>query len=93
MNDERITVIRDHKLVGTSSCTTISECYSDSDLLKALDEDGVTTAQGAVKWAIETEGLHIEMALNSRWGSDTDPELKRYREWEDAVAALEHPSR
>ena len=80
--DVRVEAIRANKRVGNGSCTTIDEAFTDAELIKALDEDGITTPAQAVEWAIDVEGLHREQALNTRWGEDNDPELKSYRDWE-----------
>lgn len=81
--DERVQAIRKHPKVGEGSCTVIDECYTDAELIEELDEDGITTPEGAVEWALEIEGLKVEQALNARWGEDDDPELERWREWND----------
>ena len=51
----------------------IIECYGPKDVLdefKTLDD------------VRRVCGLHVEQALNARWGEDSDPELRRARtEW------------
>ena len=81
MSDPRVEAIRSNERVGRGTCTTIDEAYTDDELVEALNEAEVTTVEKAVAWAIENEGLRIEYALNFRWGEDTDPELRRYKEW------------
>jgi hypothetical protein len=81
MSDPRVKAIRSNERVGRGTCTAIDEAYTDNELADALNEAEVTTAEKAVAWAIEDEGLRIENALNFRWGEDTDPELSRYKEW------------
>ena len=72
MNDPRIEDIRKDPKVGRGNCTTIDEATTDSELVIALDEAGVTTVEEAVAWAIEDEGLQIDNALNHRWGDDSE---------------------
>lgn len=72
MNDPRIEAIRKDPKVGRGTCTTIDEATTDSELVIALDEAGVTTVEEAVAWAIEDEGLQIDNALNHRWGDDSE---------------------
>ena len=81
MSDPRVEAIRSNERVGRGTCTTIDEAYTDNELVEALDEAKAITVEKAVAWAIENEGLRIEYALNFRWGEDTDPELRRYKEW------------
>ena len=83
MSDTRVEAIRKHPKVGRGSCTTIDEATTDDELVAELDEAGATTVEQAVSWALETEGLRIENALNKRWGEDTDPELQRLRDWNE----------
>jgi hypothetical protein len=85
--DKRVTAIRADKLVGRGSLTSIDECMGDDELIAVLDEDGATTPEAAVKWAIWSEGLHVEMALNCREGNDDDPQLVAYNEWRAKVKA------
>tara|TARA_R100001244_G_scaffold90634_1_gene68808 strand:+ start:228 stop:503 length:276 start_codon:yes stop_codon:yes gene_type:complete len=79
--DPRVIAIRKNNRVGVGTCTNISEAYTDKELIDVLDDDNITDTEGAVKCAIELEGMHLEQALNARWGEDTDPELLRYNEW------------
>lgn len=79
--DKRIEAIRNHPKVGRGSCTAIDECFTDEELIQGLDESEAKTEEAAIRWALKSEGLRVEDALNKRWGEDTDPELTRYREW------------
>jgi hypothetical protein len=82
-----VAAIRADRLVGTGTCTSIDECWEDSELREALSRDGVTTATGAVEWARKAEGLWLEQACNARWGEDDDPQLAglyAFREAQDA---------
>jgi hypothetical protein len=85
MTDPRIEAIRNHKLVGRGSCTTIDECFTDAELIREFDDPfwNVTSPEAAVEWALETEGIYREQALNCRWGEDTDPELKAHNDWKE----------
>ena len=79
--DPRVKAIRTDSKVGAGSCSTIDECWTDEELAAELDADEVTSPTAAIKWARTLEGLHIENALNCRYGTDDDPELARYEEW------------
>jgi len=83
--DERVEAVRSDALVGRGSCSSIDECYDDSDLVEALDYAGISTPAAAVRWARESEGLHLEDGLNQRWGEDDDPQLLDYMEWQEAL--------
>ena len=83
--DDCIKAIRNDALVGRGTCSTIDECYSDSDLHEYLAEDNVSTPRKAVEWARRWEGLRVENALNYRWGADDDPQLLAYNEWQEKL--------
>ncbi len=76
-----IDAIRNDPKVGRGSCTSVDECFDDSDLVELFEREGITTPEAAVKAAYEIEGLRLEAALNARWGEDDDPQLKAYNEW------------
>lgn len=84
--DKRIEAIRSNERVGRGTCTTIDECYSDQELIEALDNAEVTTPLDAVQWCLDHEGIHIEAALNCRWGSDDDSELDRLNNWLNTIS-------
>tara|TARA_R110000824_G_scaffold380569_1_gene573000 strand:- start:418 stop:756 length:339 start_codon:yes stop_codon:yes gene_type:complete len=95
--DPRVQAIRNHPLLNASSCTTISECFADVELLEYLKEAAkynqgqqLTPAE-AVEWALDYEGMQREAALNTRQGSDDDPELRSYREWREDLHSQSHP--
>ena len=95
--DPRVQAIRQHPLLNESSCTTISECFTDVELLEYLKEAAkynqgqqLTPAE-SVDWALDYEGMQREAALNTRQGSDDDPELRSYREWREALHSQSHP--
>lgn len=53
---------------------TIVECYSDDDIVaqfKTLDE------------VRDFCGLKVEQELNTRWGEDSDPQLKRMKAFDE----------
>lgn len=78
---ERVKAIRENKKIGTGTCSSIDECWSDDDLVSALDREGITNVSDALEWALKQEGLWLEQGLNARWGDDDDPELKNYNEF------------
>ena len=79
--DERIEAIRNDAMVGRGSCSSVDECYSDSELLELFSEDNISTPRKAVEWARNSETLWLERGLNQRWGADNDPQLLMYNEW------------
>ena len=79
----RVTAIRDHSKVGRGTCTSVDECWDDKDIIEFLDNNNVTTEEGAIEWAMEQEGLFLEQGLNCRWGEDDDPQLIAWREWNE----------
>jgi hypothetical protein len=80
---KRVEAIRSHPKVGRGSCTSIDECMDDKDIIKYLDQQAppITTEAGAIEWAMDMEGLHLERGLNQRWGEDNDPQLIAWNEW------------
>ena len=83
--DKRVKAIREDKRIGRGTCSTIDECYDDSDLIELLDEYDVKYPIDAVKWAIVHERLWRGKALDCRWGEDSDPEL----EWYNNVSSMD----
>ena len=67
-----IDAIRNDELVGRGTCSSIDECYDNVDLVDSLNEENITTPEGAVKWARKQEGLWEEKGSNARWGEDSD---------------------
>jgi hypothetical protein len=80
--DSRIAAIREDKRVGKNSCSSIDECMTDQEIQSALDEAGILTPDAALKWALRSEGLHLEQGLNCRFGEDDDSQLLAYREFQ-----------
>ena len=76
--DARLKAIRKHDKVGRGTCTTIDEAWTDEEIIEELDKRDINDAKGAVKWAVEQEGIVLEQGLNTRWGSDDDPQLLKY---------------
>jgi len=81
----RVEAIRDHKLVGRGSCTSVDECWDDKDIIEFLDDSNVTTVEGAIEWALDQEGLFLEQGLNQRWGEDNDPQLIEWQKWNEKL--------
>jgi len=79
----RVTAIRDHSRVGRGTCTSVDECWDDKEIIEFLDDNNVTTEEGAIEWALEQEGLWLEQGLNQRWGDDDDPQLIAWKEWNE----------
>ena len=76
--DARLKAIRKHDKVGRGTCTTIDEAWTDEEIIEELDKRDIKDAKDAVKWAVEQEGIVLEQGLNTRWGSDDDPQLLKY---------------
>ena len=84
--DAMVKAIRENSLIGATTCSCVNECYSDEEILTELRECKITTSLGAVEWAITIESLFQEQSLNYREGSDADPELEIYNEWQTRLA-------
>jgi hypothetical protein len=82
----RVNAIRSDALVGSGSCTSIDECFTDQEVIELLDEDSILTPHDAVSWARDCELLWLENALNYRWGEDTDSQLITYRSFKDKLS-------
>lgn len=79
----RVTAIRNHHKVGRGTCTSVDECWEDREIIDFLDENNITTEDGAIEWALDQEGLFLEQGLNCRWGEDDDPQLIAWKEWNE----------
>jgi hypothetical protein len=62
----------------------VDECWDDKDIIEFLDDNGIQTGEGAIEWALEQEGLHLEQGLNQRWGEDDDPQLIAWNKWNES---------
>jgi hypothetical protein len=83
--EELVKAIRSNKLIGSGTCSSIDECYEDSELWNDFGPDGGNdTIEAAVMSAIKREGLWIEKHVECRYGDDDDVELKIRDEWEAA---------
>jgi nucleotidyltransferase/DNA polymerase involved in DNA repair len=82
---KRIKAIREHRLVGNGSCTSIDECWTDDEIIECLDNLGVESPEGAVKWALEQEGMWREQGLNASSGEQDCPLVESYRQWKEDV--------
>ena len=91
--DELVKAIRNDVMVGRGTCSSIDECYSDSELHELIGEHNdqqrrysegrglINTPRQAVEWARASETLWLENGLNYRWGADDDPQLLMYKKW------------
>ena len=82
---KRIEAIREHRLVGNGSCTSVDECWTDDEIIECLDNLGVESPEGAVKWALEQEGMWREQGLNASSGEPDCPLVESYRQWKEDV--------
>ena len=87
MKDDRVLAIRDCPVVGRGSCSSIDECYDDSDLIKMLNEDNIESKKAAKNWALDHESLWLEQGLNCRWGDDDDSQLLIWNDFKAKVKA------
>jgi hypothetical protein len=86
---ELVDAIRNHPLIGRGSCTTIDECYDANEIWEKFGlPGGYGSIEAAIAAAIKSEDLHMEKALDCRFGDDDDAELKINDEWEAAKQAL-----
>lgn len=89
MSDPRVIAIRDDNLVGAGSCSYVDECMTDQELLEALNDSHIQGTENSIRWALDTEQLHLEQGLNARWGEDDDPQKLSYDEFMQCVQARE----
>ena len=82
---KRIKAIREHRLVGRGSCTSVDECWTDEEIIERLDEYGIESPEGAVKWALEQEGGWREQGLNASSGEPDCHLVESYRQWQEDV--------
>ena len=66
--DSRVKIIRECKLVGRGTCSTVDECYTDIDLMHEFDCMGIKSADEALEFALEKEGLTLADTLNTKEG-------------------------
>ncbi len=84
-SDKWVQTIRENKLVGRGSCTSIDACWSDGKLSEMLIEKGIKSEKAAVRWALEVEGMWHERALNASSG-EPDCNLKRgWLQWQELI--------
>lgn len=88
--DPRVIAIRADKAVGEGTCSSIDECYENTQLLETLNERGMLTPELAVRWAREVDGLHWESGLNQMSGEpETDGPIREM--YEESVARNKLP--
>jgi hypothetical protein len=85
--DPRVTAVRTNSLIGSGTCSIVDECFTNAELIDELDEYQVNTPEAAVEHFILSEDLSKENALNYREGTDEDPELEAYDQWEKSLKA------
>ena len=87
--DPRVVAVRADPLVGNSTCSVITEAFSDDELLEHLNRVEAETAEEAVEEARDYHELWLERGLNQRWGDDDDPQLLAYNAWKTERAKAE----
>lgn len=85
--DQRVEAIRNSKLVGKGSCSSIDECYGESDLVELFDTAKLVTTNQALYWALKHELLWREQELNCLSGEEpsTQNTIDRYKQFKAAV--------
>lgn len=84
INLAMIQAIREDKVIGRGTCSSIDECFSDADLIALLSSEGINSVPRAVKWARDHERVRLDRMLDCRWGEDTDEELSISRAFDKA---------
>ncbi len=56
----RIKAIRSDKTVGHGSGSQIDEWFDDEELAELLESHEIETAEEAIKWAYNFEGIEVE---------------------------------
>jgi hypothetical protein len=79
--DSRIEAIRNDKVVGRGTCSSIDETMGDNELIEGLAAENVRTPAQAVKWARKNEQMWLEQGLDARFGDDDDDQLVAYKEF------------
>jgi hypothetical protein len=83
--EDLVKAIRSNKLIGAGTCSSIDECFGDSELWESFGPpSGCNTIDEAIKKAISRENLSIDRMVDCRFGDDDDKELLIRNEWEDA---------
>jgi hypothetical protein len=80
--DVRVEAIRDDKVIGRGTCSSIDECMGDEEIVAALDAEKIETPASAVRWARKSERAWLDRMLDARWGEDSDDELKISRDFD-----------
>ena len=79
--DVRVQAIRKDHRVGLGTCTSIDECWSESEILEFLDDNNIKSAKAAVDWAYEQEGLFREKGSNCSFGESDCELIRAADEW------------
>jgi len=61
-----VKAIREDKMVGRGSCSTIDEAYTDEELIEALMDDDIKTVKQGIRWARKTEKIIQDYAEDIR---------------------------
>lgn len=88
-DDPRVQAIRADELVGEATCSSIDECFDADDLIRLLDEDGITAPSAAVTWAYDHEELWLENGTNASSGEPDCPLVAEWRRFKAKRAELE----
>ena len=64
--DNRVRAIRADAKIGEGTCTTVSEAWTDEELVAELDTEGITQARKAVTYFRAYERLMNDIAADIR---------------------------
>ena len=87
--DPRIRAIRADELVGEHTCSSIDECYTDAEILAALESARILEASGAVRWARELERVWFERLEDTYADADVECPIARLGREADVDALSE----
>ena len=48
-SDPRVVAVRADATIGRGTCSSVDECFTDEEVIARLDEEGITTPDGAVE--------------------------------------------
>lgn len=80
--DVRVSAIRDDKVIGRGTCSSVDECMGDEEIVAALDAEEIETSVAAVRWARKSERAWLDRGLDQRWGADDDEQLEMSRDFD-----------
>lgn len=71
--DPRVKAIRADEKIGRGTCSSIDECFTDTELVAELDREGITSPDKAVAHYREIEGIRNEVEDDVRGYGNLSP--------------------